>query len=188
MEKNLSSMLNQKVEVLRLGKSDGGFSWILDHRRWAAVEPDVGRNIFSLEGVGSRGVTVTVRSAPSLTRHQALRWNGKFLLPTSIVQGPDRDRMVVRAALCTPVECQKDAHLEAAGIKFPGVLTEKYIGHEQLDPLAVVTRDYVLVVPKPVTLSPGSWVICAGEYYRVLVPHELDEYKNEYEIRRKEDC
>lgn len=60
--------------------------------------------------------------------------------------------------------------------------------YEQLDPLAVVTWDYVLVMPKVITLDPGSWVICGGRYYRVLVPHELDEYKNEYEIRRKEDC
>ena len=50
------------------------------------------------------------------------------------------------------------------------------------------TTDYALVTPKSVTLAPDIWTICGGAYYRVLIPHELDEVKNEYQIRRKEDC
>ncbi|MDY3906600.1 MAG: hypothetical protein SOZ47_07340 [Lawsonibacter sp.] len=181
--------LKDRLEVLELKQNEAGnWSWSCSRNTWAQVTPDIKkRDLFSSVGIGARAASVILRRQP-LTMGHALRWNGQHLFLTAILPGQNRGWLQVRAALCSPVECQKDAHLEAAGIKFPGVLTEKYIGHEQLDPLAVVTRDYVLVTPKPVTLAPGSWVICSGEYYRVLVPHELDEYKNEYEIRRKEDC
>ena len=43
-------------------------------------------------------------------------------------------------------------------------------------------------LPKAVTLAPGSWVTVDGAYYRVLEPHTLDEWKNEFEVRRREDC
>lgn len=62
------------------------------------------------------------------------------------------------------------------------------MGHEQLDPHAEVTGDLVLVTPKAVALALGSWVIVEDRYFLVRVPHELDPYKNEYEIRRREDC
>lgn len=116
-----------------------------------------------------------------------LRWREQHLYVTSAVPR-EWGFIDVNAAAVTLSACQKDANRTPMGATFPGVLTEKYVGHEQLDPLAVVTTDYVLVTPKVITLAPGSWVICGGEYYRVLVPHELDEFQNEYEIRRKEDC
>ena len=62
------------------------------------------------------------------------------------------------------------------------------MGHEQLDPHAEVTGDLVLVTPKAVALAPGSWAIVEDRYFLVRVPHELDPFKNEYEIRRREDC
>ena len=95
---------------------------------------------------------------------------------------------VVKAALCGPVDCIQDADMETQGCRFPGILTEKYVGHEQLDPHAEVTGDLVLVTPKAVALKPGSWVIVGDRYFLVRVPHELDPFKNEYEVRRKEDC
>lgn len=181
--------LKDRLEVLELKQDEAGnWSWYLKRKTWARVTLDTAkRELFSSVGIEARAASVILRRQP-LTMCHALRWNGQHLFLTAILPGQNRGWLQVRAALCTQVECQKDAHLERAGIKFPGVLTEKYIGHAQLDPLAVVTRDYVLVTPKQVTLAPGSWVICAGAYYRVMVPHELDEYKNEYEIRRKEDC
>lgn len=45
----------------------------------------------------------------------------------------------------------------------------------------------VLVVPKAITLEPGRLVKARGALWEVLVPHELDEYKNEYEIGRTVD-
>ena len=45
----------------------------------------------------------------------------------------------------------------------------------------------VLVVPKAIVLEPGKLVSVRGALWEVLVPHELDEYKNEYEIGRTVD-
>ena len=45
----------------------------------------------------------------------------------------------------------------------------------------------VLVTPKPITLRPGSLVEVRGAAWEVLVAHELDRYKNEYEIGRRVD-
>ena len=96
----------------------------------------------------------------------------------------------VKAALCAPLDCQADMDQPVHGIRFPGILTEKYTAsdHEQLDPYALLTKNMVLVVPKTVILKPGSWVKVGSEIYHVLIPHELDEWKNEYENQRKADC
>ena len=77
---------------------------------------------------------------------------------------------------------------DPAGVRFPGVLTEKYVGHDQPDLHSEVTTDFVLVVPKIIQLEPGSVVLAGEKHYRVRIPHLLDAYKNEYEIRRVEDC
>ena len=187
---NLGSSLDQRVEVLVLHQDKAGiFDWSPAGMRYANVEQDTRNNLFSSVGIGARGATVTIRPDRTLTLHHALRWRGQHLFLTSIIPSQRRDRLEVKTALCTPVECVANAQNKGEeGPKFPGILTEKYVGHAQLDPHAVVTTDYVLVTPKMITLAPGSWVICAGVYYRVLVPHELDEFKNEYEVRRKEDC
>ena len=138
-------------------------------------------------GVGAHGVTFTICKSRTLTLHNALRRRGQFCFLTSIVDG-DPGFQVVKAALCDPVDCIKDADLETQGCRFPGILTEKYVGHEQLDPHAEVTGDLVLVTPKVVSLKPDSWVLIGDRHFLVRIPHELDRYKNEYEIRRTEDC
>ena len=45
----------------------------------------------------------------------------------------------------------------------------------------------MLVTPKPVALEPGRLVRARGALWEILVPHELDEFKNEYEIGRTVD-
>lgn len=181
------SNLNQTIQVLELKKAGDVYAWEKARRTWAAAEQDDRKSLFSSVGVGTRGVTFTIRKSWTLTLHNAFLWRGRFCFLTSIVDG-DPGFQVVRAALCEPSECQKDADRDPAGCRFPGVLTEKYVGHEQLDPHAEVTGDLVLVTPKAVTLAPGSWVTVGDRYFLVRVPHELNPFKNEYEIRRKEDC
>lgn len=181
------SNLNQAIQVLELKKSGDIYAWEKTRRTWAAAEQDDRNNLFSSVGVGARGVTFTIRKSWTLTLHNAFLWRGRFCFLTSIVDG-DPGFQVVKAALCEPVDCIQDADREAKGCRFPGILTEKYVAHEQLDPHAEVTGDLVLVTPKAVTLAPGSWVTVGDRYFLVRVPHELDPFKNEYEIRRKEDC
>ena len=181
------SNLNQAIQVLELKKTEDVYTWEKARGTWAAAEQDTRNNLFSSVGVGARGVTFTIRKSRTLTLHNAFRWRGQFCFLTSIVDGAPGFQ-VVKAALCGPVDCVKDADLETQGCRFPGVLTEKYVGHEQLDPHAEVTGDLVLVTPKVVALKPDSWVLIGDRHFLVRVPHELDPYKNEYEIRRTEDC
>lgn len=189
---HLSSMLNEKVEILSLIQNEetGDLAWSKTRKCWAAVDLDLQRNIFSSIGIGARGATVTIRAEQKLTLHQAIRWQDQFLFLTSIILAPGRDRKEVKAALCTPIDCQADMDQPVHGVRFPGILTEKYTAseHDQLDPYALLTQNMVLVVPKAVKLAPGSWVKVGSDTYHVLVPHELDEWKNEYEIQRKADC
>lgn len=56
--------------------------------------------------------------------------------------------------------------------------------HEQLEPMARNTICYVLVTPKAIALTSGSLVEIAETPYEVLLAHDLDPYKNEYEIKR----
>lgn len=183
--------LNQRLRVLecRKGQAKNAYRWEETGRVWAKAKPDDRRNLFSSVGIGARGVTFTIRSRPSLTLHQAFSWRGQHCFLTSVLPREDnRGYWTVKAALVAPVDCQTDLDKAVPGVRFPGVLTEKYVGHEQLEPMAVVTRDLVLVVPKAVVLAPGAWVRAGEEIFQVLAPHELDEWKNEYEIRRKRDC
>ena len=181
------SSLDQAIRVLALRREGDSYAWEEARRTWAAAEQDDRMNLFSDLGVGARGVTFTIRKSRSLTLHDALRWRGQFCFLTSIVDG-DPGFQVVRAALCEPVDCIRDADRAPQGGRFPGILTEKYVAHEHLDPHAEVTGDFVLVTPKAVRLAPGSWAVAGGRYFLVRAPHELDPYKNEYEIRRREDC
>lgn len=189
---SLSSILTEKAEILSLVQNEAAkvLSWQPVRKCWAAVELDTRKNLFSSVGTGAQGATVTLRAEQKLSLHQALRWRGQFLLPTSIITVPGQDKKEVKAALCTPLDCQADVDRADAGIRFPGILTEKYTAsmHEQLDPYAMVTANHVLVTPKAAVLAPGSWVIVGGDIYQVLIPHELNEWKNEYEIQRKADC
>lgn len=189
---HLSSILNEKVEILSLIQNEetGELAWGKTRKCWAAVDLDLQRNIFSNIGIGARGATITLRAEQKLTLHQAISWRGQFLFLTSIILAPGRDKKEVKAALCTPVDCQADWDQPVPGVRFPGILTEKYTAseNEQLDPYALLTQNMVLVVPKAVKLAPGSWVKVGSDTYHVLVPHELDEWKNEYEIQRKADC
>lgn len=183
------SDLKERIQVqclLHYPEADA-FAWEVSRNIWAAAEQDARSNLFSSAGTGARGVTFTVRRSRALTLHNAFRWRGQFCFLTAIEDG-EPGFQVVKAALREPLVCVQDADMEPVGCTFPGILTEKYAGHQQLEPHAEVTGDFVLVTPKMITLAPGSWVTVGGAYYLVRVPHELEPFRNEYEIRRKEDC
>jgi len=183
--------LRDRLRVLSLKPDDTAlnYAWAETGQVWAKTTIDERANLFSSVGIGARGVTFRIRARPSLSLHQAIRLRDRHCFLTAIL--PDNENpgyAIVKAALCDPVECVADADKAPPGIHFPGILTEKYVGHDQPDFHSEVTTDYVLVTPKVVELNPGSWVVANGAYYKVLTPHLLDPYKNEFEIRRKEDC
>lgn len=179
--------LDKPAQVLECRETgDGVWEWVEVRSIWAHIDLQQKTNLFSSVGVGARDASLVVWRQ-ELTLHNAIRQGGTHFFLTSITER-NRNQLDVRAALCAVAECRKDADLAVPGCRFPGILTEKYVGHTAPDLHAEVITDYVLVTPKAITLDPGSWVTASGRYYRVLEPHELDPYKNEYVIRRKEDC
>lgn len=182
--------LRERIGVLNLQfqEENDQYQWTESRRLWADAELDTRSNLLSSVGIGARGVTFVIRNHSGLTLHDAFSWHGQHCFLTAILPHEHPGYLTVKAALVEVRTCRKDADLTPAGGIFPGILTEKYVKHEEPDLHAEVTTDYVLVTPKTISLVPGSWVTVDDAFYRVQVPHLLDPYKNEYEIRRREDC
>lgn len=176
-----AGQLDQPLEVLEFRQMpEGAWEWTAVRRAWARVEQTNKSNLFSKVGVGARDAALVIRRQ-SLTLHQALRWKGRHLFLTSITRR-DRNYLDVAAALVDLADCQSED-----GVRFPGVLTEKYAKWDQPEPYSVNQLTYVLVTPKPIRLQRGGLVAVEGTNYEVQVAHILDPYKNEYEIVRTED-
>ena len=203
MHDHLSSALNEKIEILTLVQDDetGNIAWAPDRKRWASVEIDTPRNLFSVVGVGTRGATVVIRPDLRLTLHQAIRWNGEFLHLTSITLDKERDRQTIQAAICNPVTLTADPQdrtgrdemnrpkvVKQASFSFPGILTELYHGNAVDEIYRTDTLQRVMVTPKAVVLRAGDLVHPENEApYTVRQVLDLDPWKNEYVIERQED-
>ena len=178
--------LDQPLEVLELQETGTGvWEWITVRRAWGRVEQTAKTNLFSGVGVGARDAAAVIRRQP-LTLHNALRWRGRHLFLTSITTR-DRGHLDVAAALVTVDEVHLRGNGPDKGMTFPGILTEKYVRHEQEWPMSINELCLVLVVPKSIRLRPGCLVEARDSAWEVLVPHELDDYKNEYEIGKRAD-
>ena len=178
--------LDQPLEVLELRKTSSGvWEWAVLRRAWAQVEQTAKTNLFSKVGVGARDAAIVIRRQ-SLSLHNALRWRGQHLFLTAITQR-DRNHLDVGAALVTvdAVRLREDKTTQT--MTFPGVLTERYARHSQEWPMSVNELGLVLVIPKTITLRPGCLVEVREAAWEVLVPHELDPHKNEYELGRRID-
>ena len=178
--------LDKPAQVLELKETGPGvWEWVPVRRAWASITFQPKTNLFSKVGIGARDAAVVVRRQ-SLTLHNAMSWGGQHLFLTSIVP-MGRNHMEVDTAVVTvdTVELQEDDETEP--MTFPGVLTEKYARHAQEWPMSTNDLVLVLVTPKPIVLRPGSLVKVRVTMWEVLVPHELDEYKNEYELGRLVD-
>lgn len=177
--------LRDALQVLELKESpEGTWTWQKVRKARGAVELSTGRNLFSSVGIGARGAEIILRRQP-LTLHNALLWGEQHLFLSAILP-EGRLHLRVQAALVEPTECQADMD-QRGGIRFPGILTEKYMKWEQPEPYSVNRLAYVLVTPKPIQLQRGSLVGVSGINYEVQLAHTLDPYKSEYEIVRTED-
>ena len=177
--------LNDRVEVLELTQTqeDGGTArtWETIRRTWAKAEVMTKTNVYSVHGLGAAGVTFTLRRQ-SLGLDNALRWRGQHCLITAI-RPLGRLYWTVEAALVVLSRCRDPRTGEA----FPAVMTERYVRHEQLEPMAVNTHQRVLVTPKAVRLAPGPLVEVDGVEWPITTPYELDPHKNEYALERTVD-
>jgi len=189
--------LQDEISILELKCSGGEYSWEVAEAAFAKAERLKGNNIFSSVGLGARSVKFTIRQCP-LSLHNAIEWNGRHCFLTDIIS-IDREYYEITAALIEPRTCTVSRKTfdrdtlnrlvlsEESTLTFPAVLTEKYLGHTQGEPMATVEIRYVLVTPKVIALRPGEIVAVDSQPFNVLLAHTLDEYKNEYEITRKED-
>ena len=178
--------LRDVLQVLELKENPKGtWTWQKVRKARGQVELSTGRNLFSSVGIGARGAELILRRQ-ALTLHNALLWGEQHLFLSAILP-EGRLHLRVQAALVSldTVALLKDENTVEK--TFPGVLTEKYARHEQEWPMSLNQLGLVLVVPKAITLEPGRLVKARGALWEVLVPHELDPYKNEYEMGRTVD-
>lgn len=174
--------LDERVKVLELAESSPGvWAWQQARMTWASVERSTRHSVWSVHGIGATGVILTMRRQ-NLRLGNALEWQGQHCFITAI-EPLGRTHMEVSAALVTVAACVD----KASGLQFPGSVTEKYLGHDQLEPYAVNTLRHVLVTPKVIELKPGQLVEVDGVPWPVTVAHTLDLWHNEYELERTVD-
>lgn len=201
-------VMDKKAQILTLTKTIPGWDWTPTDSAWVHIERQKKnrQNLFSRIGIGAVSVLISMHPR-TITPHQAINCGGRHFFLTAI------DRlspvsMEVTAAEVTPQICTAirtsdisvgkiPDYLKREIARFPAVLTEKYLGFEQTDPMARTTSTFVLVTPKPILLevhdivkigpTPANEEEDQRLAYVVKVCHTLDEFKNEYEITRKDD-
>lgn len=181
MEHNAGA-LRERVEVLELRKGPEGWAWETARTVWAGVELTGKSNLFSRVGIGARDALVLLRRQELTLRH-ALRWRGLHLFLTEITE-PERGWLEAKAAVVELAACKADINAAKPGPAFPGVLTEKYVRFEHVEPMDRSVVCYVLVTPKAVELTAGYLAEVDGMKYHVQTAHTLDGYKNEFEIEQ----
>ena len=176
-----SNGMGTRVEVLELQQNGSAYAWAPVEVTWAKATPTNKRNNFSVHGIGAAGVSIIIRRQP-LTLDSAIRWQGQHCFITSILPS-DYGHLMVEAALVVMSRCRNPR----TGETFPAVMTERYVGHQQLEPMAVNTHQRVLVTPKAVRLTPGPLVEVDGVEWPIITPYELDPHRNEYVLERTVD-
>ena len=189
--------LDQRIIILSLGQTATGWEWKETNRVWAKAERLERTNLFSSVGIGVTSVKFTMRTR-ELTLFNAIRWNGGFCFITA-VNPLNRFVMEVSGARIEPKICtvKKDI-IELSDLKrraitgettvtFPACMVEKYMGRVRESPMNTTEITNVLVTPKVIEILPGDVVMVEGKAYTAVVCHTTDEYKNEYEVTRKED-
>ena len=127
-------------------------------------------------------LTELVLRRQELTLLDAIRWRGQHLFLTGIAPR-GRNHLTAAAALVEVRACRDPE----SGLAFPGVVTEKYLGHQQEEPMAVNTMRHILITHPEIVLRPGHLVDVDGKPWRILLAHRLDPRKTEYEIEREVD-
>jgi hypothetical protein len=192
--------LRDKLSVLSLAKSGTVYTWTSVRSIWSKAERTGRISIFSSVGKGAPGVKLTIRKQ-DITRHNALKWNNSQCVITDIAESEDRRYLELSAAMIEPVVCKvtrtakskdeynRPVYTPSVALTFPAYLTEKYMRYAQDQPMTVSETALVLVVPKSVEqLNMNELVEVSDIKYEILACRTLDEYKNEYEISRKDDA
>lgn len=170
--------LRERIEVLTYTRTAEGWAWETTRQSWAKATLSTRRNNYSTRALGAPGVTFVMRRQ-ALDLGSAILWRGQHCLLTAIIpMGPNH--LTVEAALVDLTACRD----EATGERFQAVAQEKYVRYGEGDPMDTDLTRLVLTVPKAVKLDPGQLVELRGGLWPVRTAHELDIWKNEYEIER----
>lgn len=173
--------LNERIAVLELVRDGSTCQWSVLRRSWARGEISTRKNVYSVHGIGATGVTFVMRRQ-KLDLGNAICWRGRHCMITAI-RPKGMMHLTVETALVVTSECE----YVYTGLKFPAIMTEKYLGHQELEPQAVNVLQHILVTPKVIELTPGRLVEVAGTRWPIQTAHLLDPWKNEYELKREVD-
>lgn len=173
--------MRERPYVMKLVATESGMEWQPQRRTWAMAELSTRKNIWSVHGIGSTGVSFVMRRQ-DLEMENALRWHNQHCFITSITPC-GYGHIKVEAAIVEIVQCEN----KYEGLSFPAIMTEEYHRHEQLEPYAINTLRHVLVTPKCIKLQPGKLIRIEKVDWPILTAHTLDPYKNEYIIERTVD-
>ena len=187
------------LELLEIEPNE--FAWRQKIRIWVKVEHQTARSIFSNNTIMQRTVKLMIRAFPELSLYNALLLlsdAGEHCFLTDINKDAPGVYLLT-AVIVEPVKCKAERTTTGKGalnrpevtkhqpLIFPGVLTEKYLRQTQEEPMSVSEAQYVLVTPKAISLDIGELVYINNLPYEIVIPHILDQYKNEYEVLRRSD-
>lgn len=190
------SEMQDLIQILSIEVVDNIYSWKPAVEIWSKAERQANKSIYSNVGQGAKSIKFTIRVHEyDLSLFNAIQWAEQHCFITDLVHSENREYITVTAAMVTPRTCTIKRELEPTYnslnrpvysepdlITFPGILTEKYLGNIQSNPMTTIETSCILVTPKIIMLQVGELVEIAGTSYEVLLAHTLDEYKSEYEI------
>ena len=166
--------LDTLVKVVTYASGD----WSAVRNVWARKEQLAKTNVFSKIGFGTDTVKFTIRAC-DVTMHNAIQHGGYHYIITDI-ENQDHRYLVLTTAKVRLTEVSRGPD---AG-SFKAILTEKWKGYA-VDAVKSTNEDrIVMVTPKSVTVAVNEILTIRGGYWYVEIQHELDEFKNEYEIVR----
>lgn len=145
------------------------------------VEQTKSRGIWSAYATTSEQFRIKTR-LDDITLFDTLKWGDIDLWVHSIFEK--------ELGFLEILACRADiSNFTLENNRFFGSLAEKYVKYEEpIEPYSEVQQAMVLVVPKLVSLRAGELVKDdMNRCFVVHCPHELDTYKNEYEVFRRYD-
>jgi len=190
--------LNTRIKILDYRLIDDVWQWVEAGGAWAMPEYKE-RVIYSPYAIARPGVKLTIRRQP-FTPAFALDMAGKHYVVATVEDLPTERYLVVTAAAMTPMLCvgeqptitYDDLRRPVYGLpqitRFYGVLSERFVNWMQDKPNAEITQTQILTVPKAIALVSGQTVTVGTDVYAVTRCYLTDEYRNDYEVVRKEDA
>lgn len=166
---------------------------------WTEMNETGRKNLFSQVGIGSDGAEFLLR-ASDLTLHDAILYKGQHYFLTNIEQmgiHPVYFKVSAARVPCETITVSRtvtakdnlgraERTVTTIG-SFPGCITEKYLRTETNKSHLELEKRRVVVAPKAAAYKPGDIFEILGESWRVVLVHDLESWKNEYEVERTED-